>query len=169
MQISAALDVIEALLRASAHPDFPNVTRYGTDTAPGGNSPPGVKVTHRSGSSTLIWVTAAKPDAATVALPAEMPPPPQRVQRMVMFAVQLFDFARPDAFTSWEPCIYPGVHISPAGLRITASDGTKIHLRVTNAAGAAKEPEQDPHPDYQFPDGVRSWPQEASAASAAHG
>ncbi|WBB77813.1 hypothetical protein O7606_16210 [Micromonospora sp. WMMD882] len=156
MQVIAALDVIEALLRASAHPDFQNIGRYGADTAAGGSSPPGVKVTHQSGSATMIWATAAKPEAATVALPPEMPPPPQRVQRMVSFAVQLFDAARPAAFTTWEPCKYPGVHISPAGLRITASDGSKIHLRVTNAAGAAREPDKDPHPDYQFPAEVRS-------------
>lgn len=169
MQITAALEVIEALLHASEHPDFQSITRYGSDTTPGGNSPPGVKVTHRSGSSTLIWVTAAKPDGATVSLPTEMPPPSQRVQRMVKFAVELFDAARPAEFSNWEACNYPGVHISPAGLRISASDATKIHLRVTNASGAAREPTEDPHPDYQFPEGVRSWPQGANAVSAARG
>ncbi|OZV75217.1 hypothetical protein CA850_29020 [Micromonospora echinospora] len=166
MQTTAALDVIEALLTASAHPDFTGVSRYGTDATPGGNSPAGVKVTHRSGSATLVWATAAKPSADTVPLPATMPPPTQRVQRMVSFAVQLLDTARPAAFTSWEACNYPGVHISPAGLRITAADGTKVYLRVTNASGAGKEPAEDPHPDYQFPEGVRSWPQAAGAASA---
>lgn len=169
MQATTALDVVEALLRASAHPDFQDIRRYGADATPGGNSPPGVKVTHQSGSATMIWLTAAKPDAAPVTLPAEMPPPPQRVQRMVQFLVALFDAARPAQFTSWEPGNYPGVHISPAGLRITAADSSKIYLRVTNASGASREPTEDSHPDYQFPEGIRSWHQAANAVSAAHG
>lgn len=170
MQVTEALDTIAALTRASEHPDITAVTRYGGDTRPGGQSPPGVKVMYRSGSSALLWAAEEpRPAPAQVPLPAEMPPPTQRATRMLAFTTQLLDYARPPVFKAWETCDYPGVHLSPSTLRINCADGTAVYLRVTVASGPGREPEVDPHPDYRFPEGVREWPLKVSAQSAAQG
>lgn len=168
MQVTEALDAIAALIRASEHPDITAVTRYGGDTRPGGQSPPGVKVIYRSGSSALLWAAdEPHPVPAAEPLPAEMPPPTQRATRMLVFATQLLDYARPPIFKNWETCGFPGVHLSPSALRITCADGTTVYLRVTVASGPGREPEADPHPDYRIPEGVREWPLKVSAPSAA--
>lgn len=168
MRVAEILDTFEKLVRASEHPDITAVTRYGTDSRPGGQSPPGVKVTYRSGSSALLWAAEEpRPAPAPVALPTEMPPPAQRAARMLTFTTQLLDHARVPVFTSWAVCDYPGVHLSPSALRITCADGTTLCLRVTVASGPGREPEVDPDADYRFPEGVRTWPLEVSAQSVA--
>lgn len=170
MQVTEALDALAALVSASEHPDITAVTRYGADTSPGGQSPSGVKVMYRSGSSALLWAAEEpRPVPAPEPLPAEMPPPTQRATRMLAFATQLLDHSRPPIFTTWETCGYPGVHLSPSTLRITCADGTKVYLRVTVASGPGREPEADPHPDYRIPEGVREWPLSVSLPSAAQG
>ncbi|MBO4207750.1 hypothetical protein [Micromonospora echinofusca] len=170
MQVTEVLDAIAALVRASEHPDVTEVTRYGSDTRAGGQSPPGVKVTYRSGSSALLWAAEEpRPAPAQAPLPAELPPPTQRAARMLVFTAQLLDYARPPIFTGWEACGYPGVHLSPSALRITCADGTSVYLRVTVASGPSREPEVDPDPDYRFPEGVRGWPPTVSVPSAARG
>ncbi|MEW2385243.1 hypothetical protein AB0873_24590 [Micromonospora sp. NPDC047707] len=167
MQVTEALDAMAALIRASEHPDITDVTRYGTDTRPGGQSPSGVKVIYQSGSAAMLWAAdAPRPAPAPVPLPAEMPPPAQRAARLLMFTVQLLDVARPPIFRSWEPCGFPDVHLTPAALRITYQDGSTLYLRVTAATGPTGDPTEDPHPDYRFPKGVRTWPPVVSAQSA---
>lgn len=161
MQLSQALDVIEALHRAAEHPDVVDITRYGRDVAPGGQSPSGVRVWYRSGSSAMLWGAVPPPDAVPVPLPSEMPPPRLRAARGLIFAHQLLDVARPEQFTGWELCRQPGCEVPvAAALRITARDGSVIYLRGTAACGpggVGGEPDQDPYPDYRIPDGVREW------------
>jgi hypothetical protein len=166
VQVTHALDVIEGLLRAAEHPDITAVERYGRDPQPGGQSPAGVKVVHRSGSTGMLWAAVPPRDATAVPLPGEMPPPRLRAARVLVFAHQLLDVARPEQFTGWELCRQPGVEVPvAAALRITARDGSVIYLRGTSASGSGAEPEQDPYPDYQIPEGVRSW--QASAVGVA--
>ncbi|SCL43136.1 hypothetical protein GA0074692_6779 [Micromonospora pallida] len=170
MQLSQALDVIEALHRAAEHPDVTDITRYGRDTAPGGQSPAGVRIWYRSGSSTMLWGEVPHREAAPVPLPGEMPPPKLRAARGLMFAHHLLDFAQPDVFKSWELCSQPGTVVPvAAALRITARDGDVIYLRGTSACGpggAGGEPEEDQYPDYHIPEGVREWHLKVNALSA---
>ncbi|MEU8264502.1 hypothetical protein AB0C02_28250 [Micromonospora sp. NPDC048999] len=168
MQVSQALDVMEALLRAAEHPDIVSVSRYGRDTTPGGQSPAGVAVMHRS-SDTRALLTAAVPprDATPVPLPTEPLPMKWRAARILVFAHQLLDAAKPDPFSGWELCRQPGTH-GPvaAAIRITARDGSVIYLRGLAASGSMREPETDHYPDYQIPQGVQSWHLSPSAPSA---
>ncbi|SCL16081.1 hypothetical protein GA0074694_1484 [Micromonospora inyonensis] len=167
MQVTEVLDALAALYGACDHPDVVEVSRYGRDTKPGGQSPPGVKVTYRSGSSAMLSATVEpRPAPEPVPLPAEMPPPTQRAVRMLVFTTQLLDHARPPVFRSWETCDLAGVWLSPSALRINCADGSTVYLHVTVASGASREPETDPHPDYRFPEGVRTWPPVVSAQSA---
>ncbi|MFI9530246.1 hypothetical protein [Micromonospora rosaria] len=170
MQVTEVLDVVTALHVAAEHPDVTAITRYGTDTRPGGQSPCGVKVTYRSGSSALLWAAEAPKSApAAVPLPAEMPPPIERATRMLMFTSELLDTARPPSLRSWEACGYPGVHLSPCALRIVAADGATTYLRVTVASGPSREPDKDSHRDYRIPEGAREWPPRVPAPSAVPG
>ncbi|WP_431904109.1 hypothetical protein [Micromonospora carbonacea] len=167
MQVSQALDIMEALFRAAEHPDITAVERYGRDDQPGGQSPPGVKVVHRSGSTGMLWAAVPPRDAAAVPPPDEMPPPRLRAARVLVFAHRLLDAARPEQFAGWELCRQPGVEVPvAAALRITAHDKSVIYLRGTSASGAGAEPAQDPHPDYLIPEGVQSWHLRVSAPSA---
>ncbi|MDG4774153.1 hypothetical protein [Solwaraspora sp. WMMD792] len=169
MQVAEVLDVLEALFQTSKHPDITDVRRYGQDTEPGGNSPAGVRVYYSTGSTGMLWAAVGKPAPAPASLPAEMPAPRERARRTLAFAVQLLDFARPEEFTSWEPCAFTGVHSSPSGVKITCRDGGAVFLRATattGPGGIAGEPNEDPYPDYQIPEGVRSWRQEVGARSA---
>ncbi|WP_038842415.1 hypothetical protein [Salinispora arenicola] len=157
MQVSQALDVMEAILRAAEHPDIVEVTRYGADTQPGGQSPPGIKVRHQSGTAAMLWAGASPRDATPVPLPTGPLPPRQRAARILVLTQQLLDVARPEVFASWELCRQPGVEVPvAAAVRITARDGSTIYLRGTAASGDT-EPETDPYPDYQIPQGVQSW------------
>lgn len=167
MHLSQALDVLEALHRAADHPDVTDITRYGNDAQPGGQSPSGIRIGYRSGSSAMLWGAVPPRDATPVPLPSEMPPPKLRAARGLMFAHMLLDFAHPEQFTGWELCRQSGVEVPvAAALRITARDGSVIYLRGTSASGQGAEPEQDPYPDYQLPSGVREWHLRADALSA---
>ncbi|NJP33674.1 hypothetical protein [Micromonospora thermarum] len=171
MQVSQALDVMEALLRAAEHPDIVEVARYGADTQPGGQSPPGVKAKHENGSYAMLWAEVPPRDARPMPL-GEMPPPRLRARRILVLAHQLLDVARPEPFASWELCATPGVgdwtggDPPPSALRITCRDRSVVYLRGTAASGDEAEPETDPYPDYQIPQGVREWHHRVSAPTA---
>ncbi len=168
MQVSQALDVMEALLRAAEHPDIVTIRRYGRDAQPGGQSPAGVKIQHRS-SDTWALLSAFPPprDATPVPLPSEMPPPKWRAARILVFAHQLLDAGKPEPFASWELCRQPGTE-GPvaAAIRVSARDGSVFYLRGMAASGSMREPEVDPYPDYQIPQGVREWHLRVSVPSA---
>lgn len=171
MQVSQALDVMEAILRAAEHPDVVEVARYGTDTQPGGQVPAGIKAVHQNGSYAMLWAAVPPRDARPVPL-GEMPPPRLRAQRILVLAHQLLDVARPEPIAAWELCATPGVgdwdggDPPPSALRLTCRDRSVIYLRATAASGGAAEPETDPYPDYQIPQGVQSWHLSRSAPSA---
>jgi hypothetical protein len=171
VQVSQALDIMEALLQAAEHPDITAISRYGRDTQPGGQSPPGIKVVHGNRSYAMLWAALPHPDARPLPL-GEMPPPRLRAGRIIVLAHQLLDAAQPDAFLKWELCATPGVGAWEDGnppasaLRITCRDGQVIYLRGTAASGGAAEPETDPHPDYRIPQGVQSCRLSPSAPSA---
>lgn len=158
MQVTQALDVMTAILRAAEHPDIVEVTRYGADPQPGGQSPPGIKVKHQSGTVAMLWAGVPPRDATSVPLPTGPLPPRQRAARILVLAQKLLDVAQPEVFTSWELCQQPGVEVPvAAAIRIAARDGSVIYLRATAASGGTSEPETDPYPDYQIPQGVQSW------------
>ncbi|QOC89890.1 hypothetical protein [Micromonospora craniellae] len=167
MQVSQALDMIEALLRAAEHPDITAVQRYGRDAQPGGQSPAGVKALHRSGSAAMLWAAVPPRDATPVPLPSDPLPPRWRAARILVLAHQLLDVARPDQLAQWELCRQAGVE-SPiaAALRLNARDGSVVYLRGTSAGGTSREPETDPFPDWQIPEGVREWHLRVNAPSA---
>jgi hypothetical protein len=171
VQHTEVLDALAALYEACDHPEAEKVSRYGRDSKPGGQSPPGVKLTYRSSGSSALLYAAVEPRPAPdpVALPEKMPPPSKRATRMLAFTVQLLDYARPPIFKSWEACGYPGVWLSPSALRIECADDTTVYLRIAVASGTGREPEIDPHPNYHFPEGIRKWPPVVSAPSAAQG
>ncbi|MDM4718364.1 hypothetical protein QTQ03_01710 [Micromonospora sp. WMMA1363] len=167
MQVSQALDVMEAILRVAEHPDIVSVSRYGSDTQPGGQSPTGIKVGHQVGSFAMLWAAVPPRDATPAPLPTEPLPPKWRAARILVLAQQLLDTAQPEVFTSWELCRQPGVEVPvAAAIRLTARDGSVIYLRGTAASGDRPEPETDPYPDYQIPQGVQSWHLNLSAPPA---
>lgn len=157
------LDVIEALLRAADHPDYQQITRYGRDTMPGGQSPAGVKAAHKSQSTSMLWAAVEPRDARPVdpaALDHMTGSMPGRALRLLY---RLLDTARPPQFTRWELCAAPGVGwpetgVSPSGIRVTGSDGTVAYIRATAASGPGggkAEPKEDPNPDWQVPETVK--------------
>ena len=158
MHTSATLDVIESLLNAAAHPDVTAVERYGNASTPGGQSPAGVKITHRSGSEAMLWAAAVPRNAEPVPTPTEPLPMKWRAARLLVLTHQLLDAARPDEFTRWELCRQPGVE-SPvaAALRVICRDGSVAYLRATAASGPTGEPEHDLYQDYRVPQGVHEW------------
>lgn len=174
MHTAHVLDIMESLIRTAAHPDATAVSRYGRDSQPGGQSPAGVKVTHHNGSASMLWAAVQPRDATPVPVPVQMPCPGQRYPWMLMFAHRLLDAAQPGDFQSWELCAASGVGWpesgrSPSALRITGRDGSVAYLRATASSGpggGAAEPDIDPYPDYQFPEGVSSWRHSRSAARA---
>mgnify|MGYP007112205263 CR=1 FL=1 len=172
MPNKTVLDVVETLLAAANHPDYTKVSRYGADSMPGGQSPAGVKATHLSGSTSMLWAapvpSGATPVEAGEGMVASMP------GRTLRLAMALLDAAQPAAFTSWQLCAAPGVGWretgrSPSGIRIVGADGTVAYLRATAASGpggGAAEPKQDPCPDYTIPQEVKECRLSRSAASA---
>ncbi|MEU7170221.1 hypothetical protein ABZ949_01865 [Micromonospora tulbaghiae] len=172
MPNKTVLDVVETLLAAARHPDYTKISRYGSDDTPGGQSPAGVKATHLSGSTSMLWAAAVPPGAAPAqadeGMVASMP---GRTLRLVM---DLLDAAQPAAFTSWQLCAAPGVGWpetgrSPSAIRIVGADGTVAYLRATAASGpggGAAEPKQDPCPDYTIPQEVKEWRHSPNARRA---
>ncbi|MEV6798558.1 hypothetical protein AB0M91_09440 [Micromonospora rifamycinica] len=171
MQVTQALDIMEALYQAAEHPDVTTIRRYGRDSEPGGQSPAGVRLWHQTGSSSMLWAAVPPRDAQPVPL-GEMPPPRLRFWRLLVFTHQLLDAAQPEPFERWELCATPGVgwtengQPTPSALRITCRDRTVLYLRATAASGDRREPETDPYPDYQIPQGVREWHLRVNAPSA---
>lgn len=169
MQVSQALDIVEALLNAAEHPDITAIERYGRDAQPGGQSPAGVKTQHRSSDAWALLMADVPPRAAQpVPLPTEPMPPRWRAARILVLVHQLLDAARPEQLGGWELVAQEGTHTPvAAGIRITARDGSVIYLRGMAASGERREPENDPYPDYRIPQGVQSWHLNPSAPTAA--
>jgi hypothetical protein len=156
------IDVIEPLLRVAAHPDFTDVTRYGTDD-PGGHRPMGVKGRHLSGSQSLLW--AAVPPADAIPLPVTLPDSELAYGqvRVLLLLHRLLEAARPAGIAGWEICATPGVRdgrTQASAMRITDSNGAIAYVRATGisaSGGRAVEPAGDPCPTYQIPQEVLSW------------
>ncbi|QLQ38016.1 hypothetical protein [Micromonospora robiginosa] len=168
MQVSQALDIIEALLNAAEHPDIAAVERYGRDAQPGGQSPAGIRVQHRSSDTRALLMADVPPRTAQpVPVLTEPLPPKWRAARILVLVHQLLDAARPEQLAGWELVTQDGTH-SPvaAGIRITARDRSVVYLRGIAASGQQREPENDPYPDYRIPQGVQSWHLSPSAPSA---
>ena len=185
MKLAQVLDVVEALLVASEHPDIVKVERYGTATEPWGpdvarsrtKSVAGVKATFGS-TSTAMLAGRIDPSVIAVPTPAEMPPPTLRAPRFVTFVAQLLDTARPEPFSSWQlvtsTTAGPPDRLGalPYGIDITCADGTKM-LLLCQATGAmvGAEPTAEPFPEYVIPEGVKEWMTHlrANAQPVAHG
>lgn len=173
MQLGQVLDVIEGVLVASQHPDIAEIRRYGTDTAPGGQSPAGVAVrwVYGDGATSYLAGSALRIESA-VPTPEELPPPRAVLARLPVFVVRLLDVARPTAFQSWRLVAIAGIGPTgqqgqvPAGVGVVGADGSKFVLHSTYGSGQTKEPETDPHPEYQIPSEVKEWHLKASAQSA---
>jgi hypothetical protein len=159
MQLAQVLDVFEGMLVASEHPDIASVGRYGRDLVPGGQSPAGVKVQHQSGSWTYLF-GAIHPGEIPVPIPDVLPRPKLRAPRMAIFAAQLLDVARPDVFRSWQLVAFQDLGhergVTPLGISLVCSDGTKMLLRATAGSGPT-DPEDEPAPEYRIPEGVQQW------------
>jgi hypothetical protein len=152
VQLSQVLDVFEGLLIAAEHPDIVSVRRYGQDAAPGGGSPAGIKVKHRSGSEAYLW-GAIRPGATPVPMPDKPPAPRFRAPRLAIFAAQLLGAARPPAFRSWQLVAFPGLGHepdTPLGLDLVGADGGRLLLRATAGSGDS-DPLDEPFPDYRIP------------------
>ncbi|HWS35543.1 MAG TPA: hypothetical protein VN408_22735 [Actinoplanes sp.] len=155
MRLVRVLDVIEALIRASAHPEIEAVERYGTDTAPGGPSPAGIRVRYADGALAYLW-GAIWTGETDLPLPDRLPPPAgRRPDRLAVLTAMLLDAARPADFRSWQLVALENLGRdgergkSPRGLRIVGTDGTSLLLRTTAAGGPQRAPEEDPWPDWR--------------------
>ncbi|MEU1761228.1 hypothetical protein [Micromonospora sp. NPDC005652] len=169
MPTDRALTLIAALLEASEHPDIVNVGNYGKDDRPGGQSPTGIRVTHRNQSFSMLWGAVEPAGTTGVPLPDEMPPPRQRAARLLVFVHQLLDVAKPAQLRSWRLCASPGVVVPvAAALRLEGHDGSTAYLRATSGSGGNAEPDAEPFPDYEIPlEGVQRCLQQESVLSAA--
>lgn len=181
MRLHQVLDVIEGVLTASEHPDIESIERYGTGTEPWGptvaasrsKSISGVRVRYSSTATASIW-GAVHPNEIPVPLPSEMPPISRRSTRLPIFVVQLLNVARPSAFTSWSLVALPDIGptgeqgTAPVGVSVVCADGTKMLLQCTaTGTTVGAEPEEDPFPEYQIPEGVKEWHLRVSAQSVA--
>lgn len=173
MQLAAVLDVFEALFKAAQHPDVAEVGRYGNDTAPGGQSPAGVKVKDARGAHMYLWGAVWK-GATTLEVPAVLPTPKWGAQRIAVFAAQLLDVAQPtDFFQSWRLVALPDLGPTnargqvPAGVEVVCADGTRMLLRSTHGSSQTGDPDEEPCPDYQIPLEVKEWHLKVSARSVA--
>ncbi|MFI1987819.1 hypothetical protein [Actinoplanes sp. NPDC020271] len=156
MQLAHVLDVLQELHVASGHPELAAVERFGTDATPGGPSPAGLRLRYGTGSFAYLWGAVWAGETA-MAVPEDLPPPSHRASRAVVFAAQLLDVARPDAFRTWELCALRDLGPAaargkaPLGLRINSAEGTSFLLRATAAGGPTREPDTEPHPSYRIP------------------
>ncbi|GAA4976885.1 hypothetical protein [Actinoplanes utahensis] len=160
MQLGQVLNVMETLLTAAAHPEIEAVERFGTDAAPGGPSPAGVRVRYVDGALAYLWggVWTSESDLPT---PESLPPPAgRRPDRLAVLAVWLLDAARPAALRSWRLVGLPNLGPTaergkaPRGVRIVCADGTSLLLRVTAAGGPERAPAEEPFPDWRVPEGL---------------
>jgi hypothetical protein len=143
------LDVVEALLNASAHPEIEAVERYGTD-------PSGIRVRLVDGALAYLW-GAVWPGEADLPTPDRLPPPAgRRPDRLAVLTVMLLDAARPPSLTSWKLVALTDLGPenergkAPRGIRIVAADGTSLLLRVTAAGGPERAPAEEPWPDWRI-------------------
>ncbi|GLW27320.1 hypothetical protein [Actinoplanes regularis] len=156
MRLAQVLDILQELHLAGGHPEIAAVERFGTDTAPGGPSPAGLRLRYTTGSEAYLW-GAVWPGETPIPVPEILPPPSRRASRAAAFAAQLLDAARPSAFRAWELVALKGLGPAeergkvPLGLRITCGDGTALLLRATAAGGPTREPDSEPHPEYRIP------------------
>ncbi|WP_430784962.1 hypothetical protein [Actinoplanes sp. G11-F43] len=148
MQLSQVLDVVEALLRAAAHPEIEAVERYGT-------APAGIRVRLVDGAVTYLW-GAIWPGEADLPTPDRLPPPAgRRPDRLAVLTVMLLDAARPAEFRSWTLVALTDLGPEgergkvPRGVRIVAADGTSQLLRVTAAGGPERAPGAEPWPEWR--------------------
>ncbi|AEV82867.1 hypothetical protein ACWT_1848 [Actinoplanes sp. SE50] len=159
MQLAQVLDILRQLLLTSAHPEIAAVDRFGTDPAPGGPSPAGLRVRYDTGSEAYLW-GAVWPGETPLPVPEILPPPSLRAARAAAFAAQLLDAARPAAFRSWELLALPDLGPAdargkvPLGVRITCADGPAFLIRATAAGGPTREPDTEPHPGYRIPEAL---------------
>jgi len=180
LKLAQILDVIEGVLIASEHPDIVEVERYGIATEPWGptvalsksKSISGVLVKYTSTATASIW-GGVQPGEIAIPMPDEMPPIGRRSPRLAIFVAQLLDVARPAVFSSWRLAGFPGIGLDheqgklPSGVVVVCADGTEMILRVTSTGPTAgREPEEDPFPEYQIPEGVKQWHLRVNAQSA---
>ncbi|WP_412748447.1 hypothetical protein [Krasilnikovia sp. M28-CT-15] len=171
MKLPEVLDVIEALLIASEHPDIVTVERYGAGSEPWGPTEAtskartitGVRVRYQS-TATASLFGAVQPSERPVPMPDQVPPPDRRAVRLPIFTVQLLDFVRPQPFSSWQLVSFLDVGLepergqAPAGVSLVCADGTKMLLRCTSTGPVqGQEPSEEPFPDWVIPEGVKSW------------
>lgn len=141
---------------ASGHPEIAEVVRFGSDGAPGGASPAGLRIRYVTGSEAYLW-GAIWPAETPLPVPEVLPPPSRRAMRAAAFAAWLLEAARPGAFRAWELVALSDLGPAgergkvPLGLRINCLDGTSVLLRATAAGGPTVEPDTEPHPDYRIP------------------
>ncbi|MEU8821789.1 hypothetical protein [Actinoplanes sp. NPDC048796] len=162
MQLAQVLDVIAAALDASGHPDIAEVRRYGQGTE---QSPGGVAVRWQYGNGASSYLADSRLKVESVLpTPARIPAPQEKLSRLPVFVVQLLDVAQPtDVIRSWELVALADIGPKgqsgtvPAGVRLVGADGKAIVLHATYGSGQIKEPEIDPHPEYQIPSEVTSW------------
>ncbi|GLY97678.1 hypothetical protein [Actinoplanes sp. NBRC 103695] len=151
MQLTQTLDVIEALLRASGHPDIAEIERFdGART--------GMRVKYGTGSSGLLFGDDIRGEVE-IGIPDALPPFKQRAPRTAILVRQLLDAARPAEFRSWNLIALPSIghtkdHIS--GLRIQCGDGGSFQLRATGMGSQIPEPDEDPALDYRIPADLRA-------------
>ena len=156
VQLDQVLDVLRELHLASGHPEIAAVERFGSDPAPGGPSPSGLRLRYETGSFAYLW-GAVWPGETPLPVPEILPPPSGRAMRAAAFAAQLLEAVRPGAFRSWELVALPGLGPAgargkvPLGLRVNCGDGTSVLLRATAAGGPVQEPDTEPHPGYRLP------------------
>ncbi|MEU4161406.1 hypothetical protein [Actinoplanes sp. NPDC026670] len=157
MHLSQVLDVIGRLLRNAAHPEIEAVERFGTDSAPGGPSPAGLRIRYVNGALAYLW-GAIWPGETDLPAPDRLPPPRgNRPDRAAVLVALLLEAARPAEFRSWQLVALPDLGPTgqrgkvPRGLRIVAADGTSLLLRATAAGGPDRDPPDEPFPEWTVP------------------
>ncbi|MFC4064448.1 hypothetical protein [Actinoplanes subglobosus] len=155
MHLTQVLDVIDRLLRDCGHPEIEAVERFGTDAAPGGPSPAGLRIRYVNGALAYLW-GAIWPGETDLPVPDRLPPPRgNRPDRAVVLAVLLLDAAGPPEFRSWQLVALPDLGPTgqrgkvARGLRIVAADGTSLLLRATAAGGPDRDSAVEPYPEWR--------------------
>jgi hypothetical protein len=160
LHLAQALGLLATLFTASGHPEIEAVERFGSDAAPGGPSPAGVRLRYVNGALAYLW-GAVWPSETDLPTPDRLPPPRgNRPDRALVLAALLLETARPPELRSWQlvaladlgPTDQRGK--APRGLRLVAADGTSLLLRATAAGGPERDPSDEPYPDWRVPAGL---------------